>query len=99
MPRNEYFGQFFQGYIQRELRVFFLQICQILHNVCKKEGLTLPTELSKRIAEKSNRNLRRALLMCEACRVQQYVYCPLNLPNLFYFFFFLKLKWIHVSLV
>lgn len=52
---------------------FYLQICQILHNVCKKEGLSLPAELSKRIAEKSNRNLRRALLMCEACRVQQYV--------------------------
>ena len=52
---------------------FYLQISQILHNVCKKEGLSLPAELSKRIAEKSNRNLRRALLMCEACRVQQYV--------------------------
>ena len=51
---------------------FFQQICQILQNVCKKEGLTIPTELSKRIAEKSKRNLRRALLMCEACRVQQY---------------------------
>ena len=55
------------------LIISLLQICQILHNVCKKEGLTLPAELSKRIAEKSNRNLRRALLMCEACRVQQYV--------------------------
>ncbi|KAM7426704.1 Subunit of heteropentameric Replication factorC (RF-C) [Porites harrisoni] len=52
------------------------EICQILHNVCKKEGLTLPAELSKRIAEKSNRNLRRALLMCEACRVQQYPFTP-----------------------
>ena len=53
---------------------FVFQICQILHNVCKKEGLSIPPELSKRIAEKSNRNLRRALLMCEACRVQQYVF-------------------------
>lgn len=41
--------------------------------VCKKEGLILPTELAKQIAEKSGRNLRKALLMCEACRVQQWV--------------------------
>ncbi|PVD34531.1 hypothetical protein C0Q70_05806 [Pomacea canaliculata] len=48
------------------------EIAQILHNVCKKEGLNLPSELAKRIAEKSQGNLRRAILMCEACRVQQY---------------------------
>ncbi|KAL5011739.1 hypothetical protein ScPMuIL_010290 [Solemya velum] len=48
------------------------EICKILQNVCKKEGLTLPTELAERIAKKSNRNLRRALLTCEACKVQQY---------------------------
>lgn len=48
------------------------EIGQILHYVCRKEGLTLPDELAQRIAEKSGRNLRKALLMCEACRVQQY---------------------------
>ncbi|XP_014664607.1 PREDICTED: replication factor C subunit 3-like [Priapulus caudatus] len=48
------------------------EMCSVLTNVCKKEGLTLPSQLAKRIAEKSGRNLRRALLMCEACRVQQY---------------------------
>ncbi|XP_077868030.1 replication factor C subunit 3-like [Saccoglossus kowalevskii] len=47
------------------------EICQILHNVCRKEGLNLPSELAKRLAEKSERNLRKALLMCEACKVQQ----------------------------
>ncbi|XP_070553436.1 replication factor C subunit 3-like [Ptychodera flava] len=52
------------------------EICQILHMVCKKEGLNLPSELSKRIAEKSGRNLRKALLMCEACKVQQYPFSP-----------------------
>ncbi|KAG2456944.1 RFC3 factor, partial [Polypterus senegalus] len=46
-------------------------ICTVLINVCKKEGLSLPAELAKKIAEKSGRNLRKALLMCEACRVQQ----------------------------
>ncbi|KAF0295463.1 Replication factor C subunit 3 [Amphibalanus amphitrite] len=46
------------------------QITDVLHAVCKKEGLALPSELAQRIAEKSGRNLRRALLMCETCRVQ-----------------------------
>ncbi|KAK7503849.1 hypothetical protein BaRGS_00004972 [Batillaria attramentaria] len=48
------------------------EITQVLHSICKKEGLNLPGELAKRIAEKSHGNLRRAILMCEACRVQQY---------------------------
>lgn len=48
------------------------EVCSVLTSVCRKEGLLLPGELAKRIAEKSGRNLRKALLMCEACRVQQY---------------------------
>ncbi|MBN3281763.1 RFC3 factor, partial [Polyodon spathula] len=48
------------------------EVCTVLSGVCRKEGLILPGELAKRIAEKSGRNLRKALLMCEACRVQQY---------------------------
>ncbi|GAB1290513.1 Replication factor C subunit 3 [Apodemus speciosus] len=47
-------------------------ICSVLSTVCKKEGLALPSKLAHRLAEKSCRNLRKALLMCEACRVQQY---------------------------
>lgn len=47
------------------------QVCSVLTSVCKKEGLLLPPELAKQISEKSGRNLRKALLMCEACRVQQ----------------------------
>ncbi|XP_032878784.1 replication factor C subunit 3 isoform X2 [Amblyraja radiata] len=47
------------------------EICHVLSGVCKKEGLILPQELARNIAEKSDRNLRKALLMCEACRVQQ----------------------------
>jgi replication factor C subunit 3/5 len=39
--------------------------------VSKKEGITLPTDFAIRIAERSERNLRRALLMLEACKVQQ----------------------------
>lgn len=48
------------------------QMCQVLQMVCKKEGLVLPSELAKKISESSGRNMRRALLMCEACKVQQY---------------------------
>ncbi|XP_069828190.1 replication factor C subunit 3 [Dendropsophus ebraccatus] len=48
------------------------EICAVLFNVCRKEGLSLPQELARKIAEKAGRNLRKALLICEACRVQQY---------------------------
>lgn len=48
------------------------EICTVLQHVCRKESLSLPPELAKRIAEKSERNLRKALLLCEACKVQQY---------------------------
>uniref|UniRef100_A0A1X7SYQ3 Uncharacterized protein n=1 Tax=Amphimedon queenslandica TaxID=400682 RepID=A0A1X7SYQ3_AMPQE len=47
-------------------------ICSVLQYVCHKESLTIPDTLAKRIAEKSERNLRKAILLCEACRVQQY---------------------------
>lgn len=47
------------------------QIVAILQNVCRKEGITLPPELAQRISEKSERNLRRAILMLETCKVQQ----------------------------
>jgi len=52
------------------------EIVQGLYYVCKKECLNLPEELANRIAEKANGNMRRALLMCEACRVQQYPFSP-----------------------
>lgn len=52
------------------------EIVSILQYVCKKEGLTLPEELANKIAITSKRNLRRALLMCETCRVKQYPFSP-----------------------
>lgn len=48
------------------------EIVQILQSTCRKEGLNLPISLAQKIAIKSDRNLRCALLMCEVCRVQQY---------------------------
>lgn len=47
------------------------EICSILQGVCKKEGLILPETLAYNIAMKSERNLRRAILMLEACKVQK----------------------------
>ncbi|CAH0390085.1 unnamed protein product [Bemisia tabaci] len=48
------------------------EITSILFNICRKEGLQLPEDLADRIADKCDRNLRRAILMCEACKVKQY---------------------------
>lgn len=48
------------------------EITNILRSVCKKESLTLPQELAEKIAVKSGRNLRRALLICEACKTEKY---------------------------
>lgn len=48
------------------------QIVKVLEFIGKKEGLKLPPGFAARIAEKSNRSLRRAILLFETCRVQQY---------------------------
>jgi len=50
----------------------YQQIESVLQNVAKKEKLTLPNALGHRIARASDRNLRRALLMLEGCKVEQY---------------------------
>jgi len=47
-------------------------ICSVITNIAKKEGCSLPAQLAQRISEKSSRNLRRAILMVEACKVAQY---------------------------
>ncbi|CAI0427957.1 unnamed protein product [Linum tenue] len=48
------------------------QIVRVLDFIGKKEGLEVPPGFTARIAEKSNRSLRRAILSFETCRVQQY---------------------------
>lgn len=47
-------------------------IVTVITAIAKKESCTLPAPLAARIAERSHRNLRRAILMTEACKVQQY---------------------------
>ncbi|CAN8006026.1 unnamed protein product [Ixodes hexagonus] len=48
------------------------EVVSVLQLVCRREGLQLPEPLAQAVAGQSGRNLRRALLMLEACRVQQY---------------------------
>ncbi|CAB9502651.1 factor C subunit 3 [Seminavis robusta] len=47
------------------------EICDVLKVVARKESITLPDELAINIARESSRNLRRAILMMEACHVQK----------------------------
>jgi len=46
-------------------------ICSVLKFICRKENVTLPDELAVNISRQSNRNLRRAILMLEACYVKR----------------------------
>ena len=48
-----------------------LQIILVLQQVAHREGLHLPASLAGNIALQSNRNLRRAILSLEACKVHQ----------------------------
>ncbi len=48
------------------------EIQSVLKSVAKKEHLTLPDGLCARIGQHANRNMRRALLALETCKVSQY---------------------------
>ena len=48
----------------------------VMTSVAQKEGLTLPPQLAARVAAHSDRNMRRALLILEAAKVQQYPFTP-----------------------
>ncbi|KAI9916597.1 hypothetical protein PsorP6_017006 [Peronosclerospora sorghi] len=54
----------------------FDEVCNILLGVCAKERIGYCAPFGMQIAIKSERNLRRALLMLETCRVQQYPFSP-----------------------
>jgi len=47
-------------------------VCRVLAKICKKERLKLPNTFASRIAQFSNGNLRKAILMLEAFKVQSY---------------------------
>ena len=48
------------------------EVSGVITAVAKKEGCVLPQQLAARIAERSGRNLRRAILMVEACKVRSH---------------------------
>lgn len=48
------------------------EVCSVLQSVVAQERLVLPDKLAARIAASSRRNLRRAILSLEACKVRQY---------------------------
>ena len=48
------------------------QIAAVLQKIVKKEGLTISPRFAMRVAQHSNRNLRRAVLNLEVCRVHKY---------------------------
>ena len=58
------------------------QIVSVLQKISKSERVQLPDELAVRIAVMSKRNLRRAVLMLEACKVQQYPMAPNQVVNI-----------------
>ena len=57
------------------------QISTILQQVCQDERVNLPPEFAAKIAAASERNLRRALLMLEASKVQAYAPDPFSHPS------------------
>ena len=55
-------------------------IVSVLNKVAAKERFQLPAEFAASVAKESKRNMRRALLMLEACKVQQCVALSLRGP-------------------
>jgi len=48
------------------------EIQKVLASIAQKEKIVLPQKLSAKIAKTSNRNLRRAILMLETCKMDNY---------------------------
>ena len=49
------------------------EMIDVMNKVAAKEKFLLPPAFAKSVATSANRNMRRALLMLEACKVQQCV--------------------------
>jgi len=60
------------------------EVAAVLEKVAHKEGLKLPEALALRISVACERNLRRAVLTLETCKVHQYPFTeqqPIQLPD------------------
>jgi replication factor C subunit 3/5 len=53
-----------------------LEVCDLLASVAEKEAVQLPPEFAAKVAAASDRNMRRALLSLEACKVACYPFKP-----------------------
>lgn len=53
-----------------------VEVTGVLQRVATGEGWKLPAELAERITVESQRNLRKALLLLEACKVQTFPFTP-----------------------
>ena len=53
-----------------------LEVVDLLVAVAEKEAVQLPMEFAAKVAHASDRNMRRALLSLEACKVAQYPFRP-----------------------
>eukprot|EP00457_Paulinella_chromatophora_P010889 gb/GEZN01011008.1/.p1 GENE.gb/GEZN01011008.1/~~gb/GEZN01011008.1/.p1 ORF type:complete len:370 (+),score=68.10 gb/GEZN01011008.1/:27-1136(+) len=58
------------------------EVKAVLQVVAKKEKLILPAQLCDDITNLSQRNVRRAVLIFEACKVEQYPFTPEQKPRL-----------------
>ena len=56
-------------------------LVQVLQSVAAREGIQLPDNIAVRIADASERNARRAVLMLEAMRVRQYPFADDQQPE------------------
>ncbi|GFR47878.1 hypothetical protein Agub_g9687 [Astrephomene gubernaculifera] len=57
------------------------QVMEVLAGVARKEALVLPPAFAARVVDYSARNLRRALLCLEVCRVQRYPFAEDQEPQ------------------
>ncbi|XP_030745899.1 replication factor C subunit 3 [Sitophilus oryzae] len=58
------------------------EIVNVLQNTCKKEDVNLPLPFAESVAKACNGNLRRAILMCEACKVENNTFQDVsNIPH------------------
>lgn len=58
------------------------EVMDVLMQVSNKEELALPEQLAARIVAMSGRDVRKALLCLETCRVQQFPFTPQQQPRL-----------------
>ncbi|CAG9766368.1 unnamed protein product [Ceutorhynchus assimilis] len=57
------------------------EISTIISKICKKEDTAIPATLIEKISKSVNGNLRRAILICEACKVENNLQPNRELPE------------------